>query len=127
MGKRTVSTKADLTALEGAVARLRSRFLHDFDPDYVDHVVLPYFLVSRYEGERLSLPMIDVKFTKENALPAHLWGLVSDTWRPSPADGVSVFLQGLEQRGPDNARKRIYLSAVTPDLYRPMYGDKVTR
>jgi hypothetical protein len=24
-------------------------------------------------------------------------------------------------------RKRIYISALTPDLYRPMYGDKVVR
>jgi hypothetical protein len=36
-----------------------------------------------------------------------------------------VFLQGLEERGDNNLRKRIYMSAVTPDLYRPMYGDKV--
>jgi hypothetical protein len=34
-------------------------------------------------------------------------------------------LQGLEKRGDNNLRKRIYMSAVTPDLYRPMYGDKV--
>jgi cytochrome P450 len=34
-------------------------------------------------------------------------------------------LEGLEKRGPHNRRKRIYMTAVTPDLYRPMYGDKV--
>jgi hypothetical protein len=38
---------------------------------------------------------------------------------------VTVFLQGLEKRGPDNLRKRIYFSAVTPDLYKPMYSAKV--
>ena len=83
--------------------------------------------MSIYEGERLSLPMIDVEFTKENALPYDLWGLLSESWKPAPEDGVTVFLQGLEKRGPDNRRKRIYMSAVTPDLYRPMYGDKVVR
>ena len=36
-----------------------------------------------------------------------------------------MFLQGLEKRGDNNLRKRIYMSAVTPDLYRPMYGAKV--
>ena len=36
-------------------------------------------------------------------------------------------LQGLEKRGPHNERKRIYISALTPDLYRPMYGDKVVQ
>lgn len=110
---------------EGAVARLRGQFLGDFDPAYVENVIVPYFLVSIYEGERLSLPMIDVKFTKENALPYHLWGLVSENWKPSPEEGVTVFLRALEQRGPDNRRKRIYMSALTQDLYRPMYGDKV--
>ena len=80
-----------------------------------------------YEGEKLWLPMIDVKLTKENALPYDLWGLLSETWKPAPQDGVTVFLQGLEKRGPDNRRKRIYMSAVTPDLYRAKYGDKITQ
>lgn len=111
--------------IEAAISRLRKRFLGKFDAAYVENVILPHFLVSVYEGERLSLPMIDVKFTKENALPTDLWGLLSDTWRPAPELGVTVFLQGLEKRGPDNRRKRIYQSALTPDLYRPMYGDKV--
>ena len=39
---------------------------------------------------------------------------------------MTVFLQGLEKRGDNNLRKRIYFSAVTPDLYKPMYGAKVT-
>ena len=46
-------------------------------------------------------------------------------WKPTPEEGVTVFLQGLEKRGDNNLRKRIYFSAVTPDLYRPIYGDKV--
>ena len=37
-----------------------------------------------------------------------------------------VFLQGLEKRGENNLRKRIYFSAVTPDLYEPVYRAKVT-
>jgi cytochrome P450 len=111
--------------LLSAVARLRAQFLSEFDPAYVENVIVPHFLVSTYQGERPTLPMIDVKLTKENALPYDLWGLISETWKPSPENGVTVFLQGLEKRGPDNRRKRIYMSAVTPDLYRPMYGDKV--
>jgi len=104
---------------------LRRQFFGDFDPAYIEKAIIPFFLVSIYQGERLSLPMIDVKFTKENALPYHLWGLVTENWKPSPEEGVSVFIQGLEKRGPDNRRKRIYMSALTADLYRPMYGDKV--
>ena len=113
--------------LDSAVVRLRRQFLGEFDPAYVENVIIPHFLVSTYGGERLSLPMIDVKFTKENALPYDLWGLLSETWKPAPEDGVTVFLQGLEKRGPDNRRKRIYMSALTPDLYRPQYSDKVTQ
>jgi len=111
--------------LEATVARLRKQFLAEFDPAYVENVIVPHFLVSTYDGERLWLPMINVEFTKENALPYDLWGLLSETWRPAPEDGVTVFLQGLEKRGPHNRRKRIYMTALTPDLYRPMYGDKV--
>jgi cytochrome P450 len=109
------------------VARLRSRFLDSFDAAYVDHVILPHFLVSVYEGERPALPMIGTTLTKENALPADLWGLLSESWKPSPDEGVTVFLQALEKRGPANRRKRIYMSAVTPDLYRPMYSEKVAQ
>ena len=36
--------------------------------------------------------------------------------------GVSA---GLEKRGPDNRRKRIYMSAVTPDLYQGMYQQTI--
>jgi cytochrome P450 len=127
MATLSSSMSGDLTELERVVVRLRRQFLKDFDPVYVNNVVLPFILLSRYEGERPSLPMIDVKLTKENALLAHLWGLLSDTWRPNSQEGVTVFLQGLEKRGPHNARKRIYMSALTPDLYRPMYADKVAQ
>ena len=83
--------------------------------------------VRIYQGERLSLPLIDLSLTKENAMPDDLWGLIERDLEAPPGNGVSLFLQGLDKRGPDNRRKRIYMSALTPDLYRPMYGDKVTR
>jgi cytochrome P450 len=106
---------------------MRKQFLENFDAAYVENVILPHFLVSTYKGERPSLPMIDVTLTKQNALPFDLWGMLSESWKPSPEQGVTVFLQALEKRGPDNRRKRIYMSAVTPDLYRPMYSNKVAQ
>ncbi|HWW47514.1 MAG TPA: hypothetical protein VNZ94_06705 [Xanthobacteraceae bacterium] len=114
-----------LTDLQSTVARLRAQFLRDFDPTYVENVIVPWFLVSTYYGEKPVLPMIDVAFTKENAIPRDLWGLLSENWKINPQDGVTVFLQALEKRGPANERKRIYQSALTPDLYEPMYHDKV--
>jgi hypothetical protein len=111
--------------LDAALARLRASIPSNFDRAYVENAVVPFFLTSIYEGERPALPMIDVTLTKENALPPDLWGLLHESWKPTPEEGVTVFLQGLEQRGDNNLRKRIYMSAVTPDLYEPMYRDKV--
>jgi hypothetical protein len=42
-------------------------------------------------------------------------------------EGTSVFLQGYGNRGPNNERKKIYYSALTPDLYGPMYAEKIKR
>ena len=121
----TPASAQDAPNLDTALARFRASIPANFNRDYIDHVVIPFFLTSLYEGERPVLPMIDVNFSKENALPFDLWGLIYEGWKPTPADGVTVFLQGLEKRGDNNLRKRIYFSAVTPDLYRPMYSNKV--
>ncbi|MDH7798852.1 MULTISPECIES: hypothetical protein [unclassified Beijerinckia] len=122
----TERTPLTITELEASAAQLRARFSQTFDPTYVENAILPFFLVSVYQGEKPMLPMIDKALSKENALPTYLWGLISKSWRPAPETGVTVFLQGLEKRGPDNRRKRIYMSALTPDLYKEMYSDKVT-
>jgi hypothetical protein len=111
--------------IESAVEKLRKQLHAQFDAAYVENVIVPHFLVSVYDGQRPVLPMIGVELTKENALPYDLWCLLSETWKPDPGQGVTVFLQGLEKRGPHNERKRIYISAL--DLYRPMYGDKVVQ
>ena len=108
------------------ITDLNDRF-SQLDPAYVQNVIVPHLRVRIYQGERLALPLIDPSFSKQNAMPYGLWGLMSETWKPRAEDGVVLFLQGLEKRGPDNRRKRIYMSAMTPDLYGPMYADKVTR
>ena len=113
------------SGLPEEVARLRTQYLAKFEADYVDNAIVPHFMNRITQGERPVLPMIDVPLTKENALPFDLWGLLSKTWKPAPENGVTVFLQGLEKRGPDNRRKRIYMSAVTPDLYPKLYRPKV--
>ena len=96
-----------------------------FDLDYVKNVIEPYLLGGIFRGERPSLPMIDVRLSKDNAMPGDLWGLINETWQPGAKSGVILFLQGLENRGPNNRRKRIYMSAMTSDLYGVMYQDKV--
>jgi hypothetical protein len=108
-----------------AIDLLRGQFGSKFDQTYLDDVIIPYFLANTYAGERLFLPMIDVKFTKENALPRYFWGVLSQTLKFAAEDGVTVFVQALEKRGPENRKKRIFMSALTPDLYRQMYADKV--
>ncbi len=98
-----------------AVERFRASIPKNFNQDYVHNAVIPFYLTSFYEGERPMLPMIGVNFSKENALPVDLWGLIYEDWKPTPDEGVTVFLQGLEERGDNNLRKRIYFSALTPD------------
>src|SRR6185437_12699125 len=102
------------TDLQTTVARMRMQFLREFDAAYVDNVIVPWFLVSTYMGERPALPMIDPILTKENALPRDLWGLLSESWKIDPRDGVTVFLQALEKRGPDNERVDDLHSGKTP-------------
>jgi hypothetical protein len=123
------SAEATKTRLPGqiqtAIDRFRATIPANFDPEYVEKVLVPFFLTSVYEGERPMLPMIDVNFSKENALPRDLMGLIYHDWKATPEEGVTVFLQGLEKRGDNNLRKRIYFSGVTPDLYKPTYSAKV--
>jgi hypothetical protein len=97
-----------------------------FDPAYVEGAVRPFLLSGAYVGERPLLPMIGLTFSKHNAIPVHLSGMLFDQWRPNPEEeGTSVFLTGYDHRGPHNDRKRIYYSAVTPDLYASMYSAKI--
>ena len=98
-----------------------------FEPAYVQGAVKPFFLSSVYQGDRPVLPMIDLTFSKEGAVEAHILGMVYDNWKLNEEEGVAVFLQGYQERGPHNERKRIYYSAVTPDLYGPMYSEKIKR
>ncbi len=114
-----------LAGLPEEIIKIRDEYIAKFDEEYVDNVIVQHFLNRISDGERPVLPMIDTPLTKENALPYDLWGLLSETWQPAPEEGVTVFLQGLDKRGPDNLRKRIYMSAVTPDLYQGMYQGKV--
>jgi len=97
-----------------------------FDPDYVEHAVKPFMAGSIVTGEKPMLPLIEGELTKEKAIPPHLFGMLYEHWVPDMEnEGLSVFLQGYENRGPDNERKRIYYSAFTPDLYGTAYRPKV--
>jgi hypothetical protein len=100
--------------------------LAGLDPAYVKHVVIPFQHASYYLAETPSLPVIGEALSKQYALPYELWGLLYDDWEPSyEKDGDSIFVLGLDNRGPDNRRKRIYMSALTGDLYQPIYQGKV--
>src|SRR5215467_4756 len=100
------------------------RYLMKETIQYFRHVLRLLFK-SVPLAERPAVPMIDTILSKQNALPPDLWGLLYDSWEPTPRDGSTVFLTGLENRGPDNLKKRIYVSALTPDLYGPMYQEKI--
>lgn len=97
-----------------------------FPPDYVAGSVAPFFMAGNYVGETPHLPMIDLTFTKEEACPVQWWGMLYEGWVPNPDDeGTTVFLRGYEKRGPNNERKRIYMTATTPDLIDTKYRGKI--
>ena len=99
-----------------------------FEPEYVKGAVAPFFLSGRYTAERPALPMIDLAYSKEKAIDDHMWGLLYDGWEPNgEEEGLSVFIQGYENRGPNNERKKIYMSATTPDLIATKYRAKITQ
>ena len=126
-GSRRVTAQTEAAASEAMPGRagMADTALKDYDPAYVEHVIKPFLRESFFQSETPDLPLIGRAFSKEYALPYDLWGLLYDDWAPNyEADGLSVFIQGLDKRGPDNRRKRIYISALTADLY-PMYADKV--
>jgi hypothetical protein len=97
-----------------------------FEADYVAGVVTPFLLSSEFTGETPSLPMIDLALSKEKAVPIQLWGMLYEGWTPNPEEGGrSVFMQGYDHRGPNNERKKIYMSATTPDLIDTQYRGKI--
>jgi hypothetical protein len=57
-----------------AIQRFRETIPANFDRDFVENAVVPLFLTSLFEGERPVLPMIDVNFSKQNALPFEILG-----------------------------------------------------
>ena len=99
-----------------------------FGADYVENVVAPYILSNRYTGDQPVLQMLDLIFGKAGSTMAHIWGLLYAGWQDAgEEEGLTVFLQDYANRGPNNERKKIYYSAVTPDLYDPMYAPKIRR
>ena len=110
---------------QSSAAQMAEMIPAGYDPAYVEHAIMPFLRTSFYQAETPLLPMIGEAFSKQYAIPYDLWGLLYDDWAPSfEKDGLSVFILGLDKRGPDNRRKRIYISALTADLY-PMYAGKV--
>jgi hypothetical protein len=74
----------------------------DYDKAYVENVIIPFLRTNIYEVERPALPMIDVLLSKDLALSGNIAPLLYDNWQPDPeGEGVTVFIQGLEKRGPD--------------------------
>ena len=69
-----LSTQASAAAqtpdLTGALAKFRATIPSHFDRDYVENVVVPFYLLGVFAGERPILPMIDLPLSKQNAIPS---------------------------------------------------------
>ncbi|NET16104.1 MAG: hypothetical protein F6K08_26400 [Okeania sp. SIO1H6] len=102
--------------------------------DYIFKAVVPAMLTNMNDGAKLTLPLLDKEvLDKQDAIPYFLWGLLYDSWTPTPEHGTTVFFTGFQNgdqntnatiRGENNEKKKIYYSALTPDLF-PKYEDKV--
>lgn len=99
-----------------------------FDLDFVTGCIVPFLQGATYTAESPLLPMIGFPLSKEKAVTPHLFGLFYENWEANvEEEGVTVFFQGYENRGPDNERRRIYQSAVTPDLIESKYRPKLQK
>ena len=97
MGAKTAGAAAP-----SVVAPMADMIPAGYDPAYVEHVIMPFLRTSFYQAETPSLPMIGEAFSKQYAIPYDLWGLLYDDWAPSfEKDGLSVFILGLDKRGPE--------------------------
>jgi len=95
-----------------------------FDPAYVEGAVKPFFLSSKYEGEPLLLPMIDLAFGKEAAVSAHLFGMLYNVMaRLEATKGDSAVRSWFEKTmkdGPDESDKSSFtrLDRFVMELFR---------
>lgn len=58
-----------------ALAQFRKSIPGNLEQDYVEHLLIPFFLTSVFEGEPPLLPLIDARLSKENAFPAEFLSL----------------------------------------------------
>ncbi|MCX4026644.1 hypothetical protein H0A36_00570 [Endozoicomonas sp. SM1973] len=116
--------KPNLKELENKVINQLPAELQD-NVEYVQNVILQSVRFIQSATDELTLPMINISFTKENALPRFLWGMLWKDWEKQPEDGTTVFLQDYRDRGLHNAKKKAYFSALTPDLYEEKYQPKI--
>jgi hypothetical protein len=51
---------------------MRGQFLSEFDPAYVENVIVPHFLVSTYQGERTDDSRLITPETTPHSIPTNL-------------------------------------------------------
>jgi len=77
--------------------------------------VAPFFMASSYVGETPSLPMIDITCEQGGGLPRSVgWGMLYEGWCRTRRRGHHGLPASYENRGPNNERKKIYMTATTP-------------
>jgi hypothetical protein len=55
-----------------ALQRFRESIPSNFNRDYVEHVLVPFFLTSVYAGETPLLPVIETEFSKEKGFSCRI-------------------------------------------------------
>jgi hypothetical protein len=83
-GVQQASADTPPSSVPAAFQHFRETIPANFDHEYVEKAVRPFFLTSFYEGERPMLPVIDVTFSKEKRttlrpMGTHYPGLATDS------------------------------------------------
>src|SRR5215216_7339065 len=77
-----------------------------FEDEYVQGALKPFLLSGIYRGERPVLPMIDLALSKEAAIPAHIFGMLYESWEPNVEEGTSYSSKGMRIAGPTTSGRR---------------------
>jgi hypothetical protein len=90
---------------------LREQFLKDFDPTYVENVIVPP-LPGKHLYERPTLPTIGLNLTKESGLLVEIWGIDQGKLEPNTRRRSHGFSPGTgEAEAGKSPREKLHIGS----------------
>ena len=114
------------TDVARALAEFRKSIPSNFDHDYVEHAVIPFFLSTVFEAERPALPMIDVTLTQGERAAVRSLGTDLQAVEADAGGGRHRLSAGPRAaRRPQPAQAHLLRRRSRPTSTTSMYHDKV--